>query len=103
MIQKLVMFALVMLASSVAFAAEGTSDMRYLGVAFGIGAAVLGGALGQAKVAAAMQGTEEQMMEFIKANDSWFGKSGNQLDNVAELLQKILNEQKSLPTNMTKE
>ena len=47
------MFALVMLASSVAFAAEGTSDMRYLGVAFGIGAAVLGGALGQAKVAAA--------------------------------------------------
>ena len=53
MIQKLVMFALVMLASSVAFAAEGTSDMRYLGVAFGIGAAVLGGALGQAKVAAA--------------------------------------------------
>ena len=57
----------------------------------------------QAKVAAAMQGTEEQMMEFIKANDSWFGKSGNQLDNVAELLQKILNEQKSLPTNMTKE
>tara|TARA_Y100000004_G_scaffold51030_1_gene56410 strand:- start:49 stop:2253 length:2205 start_codon:yes stop_codon:yes gene_type:complete len=57
----------------------------------------------QAKVAAAMQGTEEQLMEFIKANDSWFGKSGNQLDNVAELLQKILNEQKSLPTNMTKE
>ena len=53
MIQKLAMFALVMLASSVAFAAEGTSDMRYLGVAFGIGAAVLGGALGQAKVAAA--------------------------------------------------
>ena len=53
MIQKLVMFALVMLASSVAFAAEGTSDMRYLGVAFGIGAAVLGGTLGQAKVAAA--------------------------------------------------
>jgi len=53
MIQKLVMFALVMLASSIAFAAEGTSDMRYLGVAFGIGAAVLGGALGQAKVAAA--------------------------------------------------
>ena len=53
MIRKLVMFALVMLASSVAFAAEGTSDMRYLGVAFGIGAAVLGGALGQAKVAAA--------------------------------------------------
>lgn len=53
MIQKLVMFALVMLASSVAFAAEGTSDMRYLGVAFGIGAAVLGGALSQAKVAAA--------------------------------------------------
>ena len=53
MIQKLVMFALVMLASSVAFAAEGTSDMRYIGVAFGIGAAVLGGALGQAKVAAA--------------------------------------------------
>ena len=52
MIQKLAMFALVMLASSVAFAAEGTSDMRYLGVAFGIGAAVLGGALGQAKVAA---------------------------------------------------
>ena len=42
------MFALVMLASSVAFAAEGTSDMRYPGVAFGIGAAV-GGALGQAK------------------------------------------------------
>ncbi len=53
MIQKLAIFALVMLASSVAFAAEGTSDMRYLGVAFGIGAAVLGGALGQAKVAAA--------------------------------------------------
>ena len=53
MIQKLAMFALVMLASSVAFAAEGTSDMRYLGVSFGIGAAVLGGALGQAKVAAA--------------------------------------------------
>ena len=53
MIQKLAMFALVMLASSVAFTAEGTSDMRYLGVAFGIGAAVLGGALGQAKVAAA--------------------------------------------------
>ena len=53
MIQKIAMFALVMLASSVAFAAEGTSDMRYLGVAFGIGAAVLGGALGQAKVAAA--------------------------------------------------
>ena len=54
MIQKIAMFALVMLASSVAFAAEGTSDMRYLGVAFGIGAAVLGGALGQAKVAAAV-------------------------------------------------
>ena len=53
MIQKIAMFDLVMLASSVAFAAEGTSDMRYLGVAFGIGAAVLGGALGQAKVAAA--------------------------------------------------
>lgn len=53
MIQKLVMFALVMLASSVAFAAEGASEMRYLGVGLGIGAAVLGGALGQAKVAAA--------------------------------------------------
>mgnify|MGYP001269154605 FL=1 len=54
MIQKLAIFAFVMLASSAAFAADGgTSDMRFLGVSLGIGAAVLGGALGQARVAAA--------------------------------------------------
>ena len=54
----------------------------------------------QAKVAEAMTGTKEQLEEFIKTNNSWFGTSGNQLDDVAELLGKILKEQQSLPTKV---